>query len=85
MVALFSVAFSITMLVYGLRKSRGKSLQVTLAVSDLKKQREAGDAFAPDTLPAAAPHKEFVSATSAMNERLNALAGGQAREKGDAE
>ena len=40
MVALFSVAFSITMLVYGLRKSRGKSLQVTLAVSDLKKQRE---------------------------------------------
>ena len=43
------------------------------------------DAFAPDTLPAAAPHKEFVSATSAMNERLNALAGGQAREKGDAE
>lgn len=85
MVALFSVAFSITMLVYGLRKSRGKSLQVTLAVSDLKKQREAGNAFAPDTLPAAAPHKEFVSATNAMNERLNALAGGQAQEKGDAE
>lgn len=85
MVALFSVAFSITMLVYGLRKSRGKSLQVTLAVSDLKKQREAGDAFAPDTLPAVAPHKEFVSATNAMNERLNAFAGGQAREKGDAE
>ena len=29
--------------------------------------------FAPDTLPANAPHAEFVKATDAMNERLDAL------------
>lgn len=38
-----------------------------------QKQAEAGDRFAPDTLPANAPHAEFVKATDAMNERLDAL------------
>ena len=40
---------------------------------DLKKQAEAGDRFTPDTLPAGAPHAEFVKATDAMNARLDAL------------
>ena len=42
-------------------------------MKDIKKQAEAGDRFAPDTLPANAPHAEFVKATDAMNERLDAL------------
>ena len=46
---------------------------VPLAVKDLKKQAEAGDRFTPDTLPAGAPHAEFVKATDAMNARLDAL------------
>ena len=40
---------------------------------DLKKQAEAGERFTPDTLPANAPHAEFVKATDAMNARLDAL------------
>ena len=42
-------------------------------LKDLKKQAEAGDRFTPDTLPAGAPHAEFVRATDAMNARLDAL------------
>ena len=59
--------------VIGLRSAKGRELTVTLAVKDIKKQAEAGDRFAPDTLPANAPHAEFVKATDAMNERLDAL------------
>ena len=69
-VALFSVAVCVTLLVYGLQKSRGRPLMVTLAVDDLKKQAAAGDRFTPDKLPASASHKEFVAATAAMNRRL---------------
>ena len=46
---------------------------LTSALKDLKKQAEAGDRFTPDTLPAGAPHAEFVKATDAMNARLDAL------------
>ena len=46
---------------------------MTLAVSDIKKQTEAGDRFAPDKLPANAPHAEFVKATDEMNRRLKEL------------
>lgn len=72
-VALITVAASLVLLVYGLRKSRGHTPMVTLAVDDLKKQQEAGDRFTPDTLPANAGHKEFVAATAAMNLRLKEL------------
>lgn len=61
------------LMVIGLRNAKGKPLMVPLAVKDLKKQAEAGDRFTPDTLPAGAPHAEFVKATDAMNARLDAL------------
>ena len=55
------------------RKIKGE-FEVPQELIDLiKKQAEAGDRFAPDTLPANAPHAEFVKATDAMNERLDAL------------
>ena len=57
-------------------KDLGISLGIEAAESelaDLKKQAEAGDRFTPDTLPAGAPHAEFVRATDAMNARLDAL------------
>lgn len=60
-------------MVIGLRNAKGKPLMVPLAVKDLKKQAEAGDRFTADTLPAGAPHAEFVKATDAMNARLDAL------------
>lgn len=72
-VALITVAASLVLLIYGLRKSRGHTPMVTLAVDDLKKQQEAGDRFTVDTLPANASHKEFVAATEAMNRRLKEL------------
>ncbi len=73
-VALVTVAAAVVLLVYGLQKSRGHTPPlVTLAVDDLKKQKEAGDRFTPDTLPANAGHKEFVAATAAMNRRLKEL------------
>lgn len=72
-VALITVAASLVLLIYGLRKSRGHTPMVTLAVDDLKKQQEAGDSFTVDTLPANASHKEFVAATEAMNRRLKEL------------
>ena len=39
-------------------------------MKDIKKQAEAGDRITSDTLPANAPHAEFVKATDAMNARL---------------
>lgn len=37
------------LLIIGLRNAKGKQLQVTMAVSDIKKQAEAGNRFTPDT------------------------------------
>ncbi len=69
-VALVSVAAAVTLMVYGLQRSRGRTLLVPLAVEDIKKQDRAGDRFTPDSLPASTPHREFVAATAAMNKRL---------------
>ena len=73
LVAIGSVIVAAALMVIGLRNAKGKQLMVPLAVKDLKKQAEAGDRFTPDTLPAGAPHAEFVKATDAMNARLDAL------------
>ena len=73
LVAIGSVIVAAMLMVIGLRSAKDRELTVTLAVKDIKKQAEAGDRFAPDTLPANAPHAEFVKATDAMNERLDAL------------
>ena len=73
LVAIGSVVVAAAVMVIGLRNAKGKPLMVPLAVKDLKKQAEAGDRFTPDTLPAGAPHAEFVKATDAMNARLDAL------------
>ena len=68
-----SAVLCAVLMVIGLRSTKGKTLTVTLAVRDIKKQAEAGERFTPDTLPANAPHAEFVKATDAMNARLDAL------------
>ena len=73
LVAIGSVIVAAMLLIIGLRNAKGKQLQVTLAVSDIKKQAEAGDRFTPDTLPANAPHADFVKATDEMNRRLKDL------------
>lgn len=73
LVAIGSVIVAAMLLIMGLRRAKGKQLQVTLAVSDIKKQAVAGDRFTPDTLPASASHAEFVKATDAMNRRLKDL------------
>ena len=73
LVAIGSVIAAAMLLIIGLRNAKGKQLQVTLAVSDIKKQAEAGDRFTPDTLPANAPHADFVKATDEMNRRLKDL------------
>ena len=73
LVAIGSVIVAAVLMVIGLRNAKGKQLEVTLAVSDIKKQTEAGDRFAPDKLPAKAPHAEFVKATDEMNRRLKEL------------
>ena len=73
LVAIGSVIVAAVLMVIGLRSAKGKQLMVTLAVKDIKKQAAAGERFAPDTLPANAPHAEFVKATDAMNDRLAAL------------
>lgn len=72
-VAFVSVVAAFLLLVAGLRRSAGKPLMVTLAVSDIAKQDKAGSRFTADALPARAPHGEFVAATRAMNARLAAL------------
>ena len=71
--AIVTVLVSLVLLGIGLYRARGKQLRVTLAVADLKKQAQAGERFAPDTLPANASHAEFVKATKAMNDRLAEL------------
>lgn len=73
LVALLSVAAAVILMVAGLQRAKGKPLMVPLAVDDIKKQAKAGDRFTVDTVLASAPHKEFVAATAAMNERLNKL------------
>lgn len=73
LVAYVSALAAFVLLVVGLRRAKGKTLRVTLAVQDIQKQAQAGDRFAVDTLPANASHKEFVEATAAMNARLAAL------------
>ena len=73
LMAIGSVIVAAVLMAIGLRNAKGKQLEVTLAVSDIKKQTEAGDRFAPDKLPAKAPHAEFVKATDEMNRRLKEL------------
>jgi len=73
LVAIGSVIVAAVLMVIGLRNAKGKQLEVTLAVSDIKKQTEAGDRFAPDKLSAKASHAEFVKATDEMNRRLKEL------------
>ena len=73
LMAIGSVIVAAVLMAIGLRNVKGKQLEVTLAVSDIKKQNEAGDRFAPDKLPAKAPHAEFVKATDEMNRRLKEL------------
>ena len=73
LMAIGSVIAAAMLLIIGLRNAKGKQLQVTLAVSDIKKQAEAGNRFTPDTLPANAPHADFVKATDEMNRRLKDL------------
>lgn len=70
LVALISVAAAIVLMVAGFQHARGKRLMVPLAVSDLKKLKQAGNAFEREELPAAASHREFVRATAEMNRRL---------------
>ena len=71
--AIVTVLVSLVLLGIGFYRTRGSQLWVTLAVADLKKQEQAGERFAPDTLPANASHAEFVKATKAMNDRLAEL------------
>ena len=73
LVAYISALAAFCLLLAGLRRARGKTLQVTLAVRDIQKEAKAGSRFAPDTLPASASHAEFVAATDAMNARLAGL------------
>ena len=73
LMAIGSVIVAAVLMAIGLRNAKGKQLEVTLAVSDIKKQTEAGDRFTPDKLPAKAPHAEFVKATDEMNRRLKEL------------
>ena len=73
LVAYISALAAFCLLLAGLRRARGKTLQVTLAVRDIQKEAKADNRFAPDTLPASASHAEFVAATDAMNARLAGL------------
>ena len=72
-VALASVTAALVLLIIGLRRATGRVADVSLAVDDVKKQKAAGERFVPDTLPADAPHRQFVEATAAMNRRLAEL------------
>ena len=73
LVAFITALVAFFLLVAGLRRAHGKTLMVTLAARDIQKEAKAGDRFTPDALPANTPHKEFVAATEAMNDRLAAL------------
>ena len=73
-VALVCVAAGLVLLALGFRRAKGTTLMVSLAVSSTNlKQMKTTDgpmAVLPATLPAAAPHSEFVEQTKQMNERL---------------
>lgn len=73
LVAYVTALAAFCLLIVGLRRAKGKTLMVSLAVRDIQKEEKAGDRFSPDALPASAPHAEFVAATEAMNDRLAAL------------
>lgn len=73
MLALVSVAVSVALHLYALKRCKGVQLMVPLAVADVKKQEAAGSAFVADELAASAPHAEFVRATAEMNLRLREL------------
>lgn len=73
LVAYASALVAFFLLVAGLRRTKGKPLMVTLAVQDIKKEEAAGERFSPDILAASASHAEFLAATDAMNDRLDAL------------
>lgn len=73
LVAYASALVAFFLLVAGLRRTKGKPLMVTLAVQDIKKEEAAGERFSPDVLAASASHAEFLAATDAMNDRLDAL------------
>lgn len=73
LVAYISALAAFCLLLAGLRRARGKTLLVTLAVRDIQKEAKAGNRFTPDTLPVSASHAEFVAATEAMNDRLAGL------------
>ena len=73
LVAYLSALVAFALLVAGLRRAKGKTLMVTLAVRDIQKEAQAADRFSPDALPASASHAEFVAATEAMNDRLAGL------------
>lgn len=73
LVAYASALVAFFLLVAGLRRAKGKTLMVTLAVRDIKKEEAAGERFSPDVLAASASHAEFLAATDAMNDRLDAL------------
>lgn len=73
LVAYASALAAFTLLLWGLAKTGSKPLMVTLAVRDIQKADKAGDRFTPDTLRADAPHKAFLAATQAMNNRLDSL------------
>lgn len=73
LVAYASALVAFFLLVAGLRRTKGKPLMVTLAVQDIKKEETAGERFSPDVLAASASHAEFLAATDAMNDRLDAL------------
>ena len=73
-VALVCVVAGLVLLALGFRRAKGTTLAVPLAVSSANlKQMKTTDgptAVLPSTLPAAAPHSEFVEQTRQMNERL---------------
>ena len=72
-VALVSVAAALVLLVCGLHRYKGRPLAVPLPVDDLKKAERAGGRFPPESLPAAAGHKQFLAAIADRNRRLAEL------------
>lgn len=74
LVALVSVAAAVVLMVIGLRRSKGKQLEVALAVADIK-MADGPIAVIPSRLAASASHAEFVKATADMNRELAELTG----------
>lgn len=75
MVALVSALAAAVLLMLGRRRAAGKPLEVPLAVTsaNLKRMKNLpGSVGIAASLPASAPHAEFVSATQKMNEELPA-------------